>query len=67
MLYRRALELMQRDFEERSWQAFWRVVIEGQNPKEVAAQLQMTPNAVYLAKGRVLARLREEFAGVIDR
>ena len=67
MLYRRALELMQWDFEERSWQAFWRVVIEGQNPKEVAAQLQMTPNAVYLAKGRVLARLREEFAGVIDR
>jgi RNA polymerase sigma-70 factor (ECF subfamily) len=66
ILYRRALELIHRDFEERSWQAFWRVVIEGQRPGDVAADLQMTANAVYLAKGRVLARLREEFTGVIE-
>jgi RNA polymerase sigma-70 factor (ECF subfamily) len=66
ILYRRALELLRREFEERSWQAFWRVVIDGQKPRDVAADLRMTANAVYLAKGRVLARLREEFAGAIE-
>ena len=66
VLYRRALELIQREFEERSWQAFWRVVIDGQRPADVAADLGTTANAVYLAKGRVLARLREEFAGAIE-
>jgi RNA polymerase sigma-70 factor (ECF subfamily) len=66
ILYRRALDLIRRDFEERSWQAFWRVVIEGQKPRDVAVELGMTANAVYLAKGRVLARLREEFAGAIE-
>jgi RNA polymerase sigma-70 factor, ECF subfamily len=66
ILYRRALELIQRDFEEQSWQAFWRTVIEGQKPKDVAMDLGITANTVYLAKGRVLARLREEFGGVIE-
>jgi len=66
ILYCRALELIQRDFEAQSWQAFWRTVIEGQKPKDVATDLCITANAVYLAKARVLARLREEFAGVIE-
>ena len=51
--------MIQQDFEERSWKAFWRVVIDGQKPKDVAQELHMSANAVYLAKGRVLARLRE--------
>jgi RNA polymerase sigma-70 factor (ECF subfamily) len=66
ILYRRALELIQRDFEAQSWQAFWRTVIENQRPKEVAIDLGITANAVYLAKARVLARLREEYDGVIE-
>jgi RNA polymerase sigma-70 factor, ECF subfamily len=66
ILYRRALELLQREFEARTWQAFWRVVIDGQPPGDVAEELGITANAVYLAKGRVLARLREEFAGAIE-
>jgi RNA polymerase sigma-70 factor (ECF subfamily) len=66
ILYRRALELLRRDFEERTWQAFWRVVIDGQRPRDVALEMNMTANAVSLAKARVLARLREEFAGVIE-
>jgi len=65
VLYRRALELMQQDFERSSWQAFWRTVIDGQTPQDVAHELQITVNAVYLAKSRVLARLREEFTDAI--
>jgi RNA polymerase sigma-70 factor (ECF subfamily) len=65
ILYRRALELIRRDFGERTWKAFWRVVIDGQRPRDVAGELDMTPGAVSSAKARVLARLRQEFAGLI--
>jgi RNA polymerase sigma-70 factor (ECF subfamily) len=55
----RALELVRDDFEERTWQAFVRIVIEGQAPKDVAVDLEMSPGAVRVAKSRVLRRLRE--------
>lgn len=59
MLCRRALPLIQVEFESTTWQAFWRVAVEGQRPAEVAIQLGISPNAVYVAKFRVLRRLRE--------
>jgi RNA polymerase sigma-70 factor (ECF subfamily) len=65
LLYHRALELLRREFEERTWQAFWRVTISDQTPADVAVGLGMTINAVYLAKCRVLRRLREEFADLL--
>ncbi len=65
ILYRRALDLISRDFGERTWRAFWRVVIDGQRPRDVAGELNMTAGAVSSAKARVLARLREEFAGLL--
>jgi RNA polymerase sigma-70 factor (ECF subfamily) len=58
-LYHRALALIRSEFEERTWQAFWRIVGEGQQPANVAADLGMARNAVYLAKSRILRRLRE--------
>jgi RNA polymerase sigma-70 factor (ECF subfamily) len=59
-LYHRALALIRTEFTEPTWQAFWRVVVEGQNPADVAADLGLTRNAVYIARSRVLRRLREE-------
>ncbi len=59
LLLRQALRLVSSDFEPRSWQAVWRVVVEDQRPADVAAEHGMTPNAVYVAKSRVLSRLRE--------
>ena len=56
----RALEMIRAEFEDRTWQAFWRVTVDGQSPKEVAQELGVTPSAVRLAKSRVLRRLREE-------
>jgi RNA polymerase sigma-70 factor (ECF subfamily) len=64
-LFHRALELIQAEFEARTWQAFWRTVIEGQNPKDVAADLGMSPGAVRVAKSRVLHRLREELGDLL--
>ncbi len=61
ILFRRAVDLIRTDFEPTTWQAFWRSVIDDRPAAEVAAELKLTVNAVYLAKARVLRRLRQEF------
>jgi RNA polymerase sigma-70 factor (ECF subfamily) len=66
VLYRSALELIVAEFEELTWKAFWRVVVEEQPAAGVAQDLAMSRNAVYIAKTRVLQRLREEFKDLID-
>jgi RNA polymerase sigma-70 factor, ECF subfamily len=58
-LSRHALELIRGEFEPRTWDAFWRTTVESQSPAGVAADLQMTVPAVYMAKSRVLRRLRQ--------
>jgi RNA polymerase sigma-70 factor (ECF subfamily) len=65
-LLRRALEMLQHEVEERTYQAFWRAAVEGHAAADIAADLGLTVNAVYLAKGRLLRRLREEFGELID-
>jgi len=55
------LEVVQAEFEDRTWQAFWRTVVDDQSTAQVAEDLQISVNAVRLAKSRVLRRLREEF------
>jgi RNA polymerase sigma-70 factor (ECF subfamily) len=65
-LVRRALELMQTDFPERTWKACWRVVVEGKKAAEVAEELHTTVGAVHAARFRVLARLREELADLMS-
>jgi len=65
-LYQRALKLLQHDFEERTWKAFWRVAVDNCTPADVADELDMSINAVYIAKTRVLRRLREELGDLLD-
>ena len=47
-----------------TWQAFWRTAVDGAPAEKVAAETGLTPAAVYLAKSRVLAKLREAVAEV---
>ncbi len=54
-----ACEQVQMDVSLRTWQAFWRTAIDGQPGKQVAADLGMSLAAVYHARSRVLARLKE--------
>ena len=58
-LSRRVLDLIRAEFEPTTWQAFWRTAVEGQSPAQVAEELQMSVAAVYMAKSRVLGRLRQ--------
>jgi RNA polymerase sigma-70 factor (ECF subfamily) len=60
----RALELVRAEFEDRTWQMFWRVAVEGHEVKDVARDLGVTTSAVRLAKSRVLRRLREQMEGL---
>jgi RNA polymerase sigma-70 factor (ECF subfamily) len=62
----RALELMQSEFEPSTWQACWEHVVSGRPAAEVGAALGMSEGAVYVAKCRVLKRLREELQGLLD-
>lgn len=65
-LVNRATVLMQADFQPATWKAFWEQVVVGRPAKEVAAELGITPGAAYAAKFRVLDRLREELAGMLE-
>jgi RNA polymerase sigma-70 factor (ECF subfamily) len=62
----RALALMRAEFQPLTWQACWEFAVCGRPAAEVAAQLGISENAVYIAKCRVLRRLRQELDGLLD-
>lgn len=66
LIYQRAVELIRTSFAEKTWLAFQAYVLEGQTPAEVAAMLEISIAAVYTAKSRVLKRLHDEFAELLD-
>src|SRR5262249_40782020 len=57
---RRLLELIEPEFTPATWQAFRRQVVDGAVAEAVAAELGLSLNAVFIAKSRVLSRLRQE-------
>ena len=56
----KAMDAVKHEFQPNTWKAFWGTAVEGRGAQEVGAELKMTPGAVYVAKSRVLARLRDE-------
>jgi RNA polymerase sigma-70 factor, ECF subfamily len=65
-LLQQALESIRSEFHDRTWQAFWGVVVEGRLTADVAADLGMKPGTVRVAKSRVLLRLRLELGDIPD-
>ena len=65
-LVARAVELLQAEFEPTTWKASWETLVNGRPAPDVAAELQISVNAVYLAKARVLSKLRRELDGLWD-
>lgn len=60
------LKMLRAEFEERTWQAFWRAMVEHQPPTRIALELGMSIDAVYQAKSRILRRLRQEMEGLLE-
>jgi RNA polymerase sigma-70 factor (ECF subfamily) len=58
-LFAWACQEVRREVSEASWQAFWRTAIDGQPGGRVAADLGLSVAAVYHARSRIVARLKE--------
>lgn len=65
-LVARALEIMQAEFQPATWKACWEFVVNSRPAADVARELHISENAVYIAKSRVLRRLREELQGLLE-
>jgi RNA polymerase sigma-70 factor, ECF subfamily len=65
-LVTRALQLMQSEFSPLTWKACWEHVVAGRPAADVAAELGISVGSAYVAKSRVLCRLRQELQGLVD-
>ena len=63
LLVRRALQIMQSDFEPTTWRACWETVAADRPAADVAAELGVSVEVVYSASYRVIRRLRTELSG----
>lgn len=59
-----AASQVRKEVQETTWQAFWQTAVEDQPGRVVAGHLGLSPGAVYVARSRVTARLRELVASV---
>ena len=60
------LDRVEEEFEPITLQAFRRLALDGISGAEAAQELGLSVAAVYVAKSRVLARMRQEAEGIID-
>jgi RNA polymerase sigma-70 factor, ECF subfamily len=60
------LDVMELEFETSTVQAFRRVALEGASSEQVAQELGLSVGAVYIAKSRVLHRLRQHAEGLVE-
>ena len=63
-LFHRGLETIRHDFDPQTWQALWRVTVDGLSATEAANELSMKSGTVRVAKSRVLQRLRRQLGDV---
>jgi len=55
-----AMDRIKDEFQSKTWQAFLLTAVEGQTAADVAKQIGLSPGAIYVAKSRVIARLKQE-------
>jgi RNA polymerase sigma-70 factor (ECF subfamily) len=66
LIVAQAMRIMQGAFEPTTWRAARACLIDGQPAATVALELGISINSVYLAKSRVLKKLRQELTGFLD-
>ena len=55
-----SMEQIREEFRPSSWSAFWETAVEGRSVEVVCSELGLSSGAVYMARSRVMARLREK-------
>ncbi len=65
LIVREALEMIRGEFRPNTWRACHLLVCEGWNAEAAATELQMSTGAVYMARSRVLKRLKEVLDGLV--
>lgn len=65
-LFQWAAAKIRPEFREATWKAFWKTSVEGEPAKDVGRTLGMTVGAVYVARSRVMARLKQAIEQVED-
>lgn len=63
-LFQWASEQIREEFQASTWSAFWKTWVEGKKPKDVSAEIGVSLGAIYMARSRVVARLREVISGI---
>jgi RNA polymerase sigma-70 factor, ECF subfamily len=58
-LFIEAAEIIRSRCDEPTWQAFWRTAIELKPAAQVASELKLSIGAIYVARSRIQARIRE--------
>jgi RNA polymerase sigma-70 factor (ECF subfamily) len=60
------LDLIEQEFEPITLRAFRRLALDGASGAQAAHELGLSVTAVYVAKSRVMARIRKKAEGLID-
>jgi RNA polymerase sigma-70 factor (ECF subfamily) len=55
-----AMERVKGEFQPATWDAFTQTAIDGRTPAQVSSRVGLSVGAIYVAKSRVIARLRQE-------
>ena len=65
-LVQQMLHILQDQFPPSTWQIFQEYVIQDRQPQEIASKRKVTLGTVYAAKSKILHRLRQELAGLLE-
>ena len=66
LVFQKIVEFIRSEFEDSTWQIFKMTAMEGKSADEVAEELGKKRGAVYVARSRVIARVRADFGDVLD-
>ncbi|MFT5301729.1 MAG: RNA polymerase sigma factor (sigma-70 family) [Mariniblastus sp.] len=55
-----AAEKVRHSFKPKSWQAFWMTAVANRSIDDVAAELEISKGAIYIARSRVMAKLKQK-------